>query len=132
MDGTSLGQKTERIGMALFQLGKFQLHAGALSAWKIDCDNLTDDDIHTLARMLVDYLPAFNAVEGVPRGGVRLARALRCHSTPDAATLLIVDDVLTTGSSLEQQRNGRPAVGAVLFARGPCPEWVTPLFQMPT
>ena len=31
---------------------------------------------------------------------------------------------------MEAHRAGREMIGAVLFARGPCPSWVTPLFSM--
>lgn len=64
----------------------------------------------------------------MPRGGLRLAEALKLYVTEGA--LLIVDDVLTTGASMEEFRNGREALGAVIFARGHCPSWVVPLFQM--
>jgi len=51
------------------------------------------------------------------------------------ANLLIVDDVLTTGSSMEEVRKEMgtyyQSEGFVLFARGECPDWITPLFQMP-
>lgn len=42
-----------------------------------------------------------------------------------------MDDVLTTGAmtSMEEARHGE-AIGFVLFARGQCPSWVTPLFTM--
>ena len=46
--------------------------------------------------------------------------------------MLIVDDVLTTGASMEHERarcSGR-TIGVVLFARGPCPEWIHPVFRM--
>lgn len=115
---------------ALFQLGDFTLHGGERAGWKIDCDALTPIDWQALAQMLADLLPPFGTVEGVPRGGCKLAAALREHASVDSGPLLIVDDVLTTGASLEAQRAGRHALGAVIFARGVCPAWVTPLFQM--
>jgi orotate phosphoribosyltransferase len=121
----------------LFQLGDFTLHSGEVSDFKIDCDYLDDADIETLASILARRLPPFHRVEGVPRGGLRLAEALQTHTTPapvyepsDRPDLLIVDDVLTSGKSMDAQRAGRDALGAVLFARGPCPAWVMPLFQM--
>ena len=53
--------------------------------------------------------------------------------------ICIVDDVLTTGGSMEYfltqyQRNRRPfeAIGWVVFARTKPPPWVKALFQMPT
>jgi hypothetical protein len=46
-------------------------------------------------------------------------------------------DVLTTGRGMEEARatlgwpNVRyPVVGVVVYARGPCPDWVKPLFPL--
>ena len=44
--------------------------------------------------------------------------------------LLIVDDVFTTGGSMERVRDGRVAQGAVVFARNQTTSWITTLFQM--
>ena len=112
---------------ALFQSWDFHLHSGARSTWKVECDNLTPADWETLAHMAVEVLPPFGAIEGVPRGGLALAGALQAHAT--AGPLLIVDDVLTTGASMEAQRAGRGAIGLVVFARGRCPSWVTALWS---
>lgn len=114
---------------ALFKPGSFTLHSGAVAKWKIECDALTVEDWAALGIMLMERIPAFGSVEGVPRGGVVLATLLRIFATD--GPLLIVDDVLTTGKSMDDHRAGRDAIGAVIFARGPCPSWVTPLFQMP-
>ena len=116
--------------MNLFKAGEFTLHSGSKSFWKIDCDALTDEDYLGLVRMALERLPSFGSVEGVPRGGLKLAAALRSHVTP-GGPLLIVDDVVTTGNSLERHRNGRVAIGLVIFARGRVPHWVHPLFVMP-
>ena len=117
----------------LFQLGQFVLNSGVTSQWKIECDALTDSDIETIASMLVPLLWEFSHVEGVPRGGERLAEALRVHQTPGKGGLLIVDDVLTTGGSMDRWRNDRmEAQGAVIFARQLPKRWITPLFQMTT
>jgi orotate phosphoribosyltransferase len=46
---------------------------------------------------------------------------------------LIVDDVLTTGKSMEEMRKKHSnvlTIGVVLFARGKCPKWVEPIFNM--
>ncbi len=111
------------------QLAKVSLSSGRSSAFKIECDGLTDEDIGTAACLLARLLPTFGDVEGVPRGGLRLADALRPLWVRDAP-VLIVDDVWTTGASMEAHRAGRDAIGAVLFARGPVAPWVTPLFTL--
>jgi len=115
----------------LFQLGNFKSHSGETLPWKIDCDALVLQDWTCLARMIAEEVGAFGRLEGVPKGGLDLMEALRFHRHQYlSGPLLIVDDVLTTGRSMEEQRAGRDAIGAVVFARGPCPSWVTPLFQM--
>lgn len=124
--------------MSLFQRGNFTLHSGEESWFKIDCDFLTDEDLDTLALLVAeDYrVGPFFIVEGVPTGGERFARALEKYALSKYATarnprVLIVDDVLTTGGSMERQRAGRDNVqGVVIFARGVCPDWVVPLFSM--
>lgn len=113
----------------LFQLGNFKSHSGETLPWKIDCDGLTEEDWECLAWMIVERVRPFSNVEGILTGGLALEWALDAHRSFDGS-LLIVDDVLTTGKSMEAHRAGREATGAVVFARGPCPSWVTPLFQM--
>jgi pyrimidine operon attenuation protein/uracil phosphoribosyltransferase len=71
-------------------------------------------------------------VIGVPQGGLRLAKACRKYAIEHHAVVLIVDDVLTTGASMEDERKkhrDRPVIGVVLFARGPRPGWVNALFE---
>lgn len=115
--------------MSLFQLADVTLHSGRKSFFKIECDALTADDFAAAAGMLVRILPAFGRVEGVPRGGISLAEAMRSYITE--GPLLIVDDVWTTGISMEAHRAGRDAIGAVIFGRGPIHvDWVTPLFMI--
>ena len=122
----------------LFLNGRFELHSGEVSFFKIDCDALTDRDIQCLAMMIAQRVPPFGTVEGVPTGGTRLADALRVYARPGplrrgsfgAKELLIVDDVWTTGASMENQRGSRDAIGAVIFARRQPASWVTPLFTL--
>lgn len=112
----------------LFQRGTFTLHSGLQSSWKIDCDALADEDIATLAEQ-ISKIFQFGEVYGIPRGGERIAAALRQYSLPNRQ-VLIVDDVLTTGASMEKARlSYQGAAGLVIFARSTPPYWVTPIFR---
>lgn len=122
--------------MSLFQHGGFTLHSGGRSAFRIDCDALTDEDWQALAHMIADRVGAFSAVVGVPRGGLKLAEALR-PLVRDRGVVLVVDDVLTTDASMEaagaeaaELYPCRTIVGAVVFARTTPPSWVMPLFTL--
>ena len=144
--------------MGLFQTGDFTLASGAKSRWKIDCDGLTADDWAALAAMAVEVLPPFFSVTGVPRGGDPFAAALERYCSSNVSDgLLIAEDVVTTGASIERRRaycrqHWTAAAfgirGVCVFARpvwtpgvrgwvrrrfgyDRCPDWVTPLFQMP-
>lgn len=112
--------------MSLFSWGSFSAHSGQELQWKIDCDFLSDADIETLAKVISLHV-SFGKVIGVPTGGSRLAIALQKYAT--RGVLLIVDDVLTTGASMEEFYE-EGAVGVVLFARGPLPSWVHCVFQL--
>lgn len=115
--------------MSLFQLGNFTLNSGQKSLYKIECDALTTDDWEALARMAAERLPPFKEVEGIPRCGLIFAEALQKYRST-SGDLLIADDVLTTGASMERLRAGREAIGIVAFARNRPLSWVTPLFQL--
>lgn len=122
--------------MNLFQSGDFVLASGERSMWKIECDALSSAEWECLARMLVDRLPTFGWVFGVPRGGLPLADALEPYANGDDPGL-VVDDVWTTGGTMRAFRDAKygdlahGVLGAVVFARGPVDPWVTPLFSMP-
>ena len=119
--------------MALFRTGIFTLHSGDTSTLKIDCDALTVDDWETISVQVAQRFK-FGSVVGVPSGGIPFARAMLPYVEDDIRYTLIVDDVLTTGASMEHERarcSGR-TIGVVLFARGPCPEWIHPVFRMDT
>jgi hypothetical protein len=74
--------------------------------------------------------PQFYGVIGIPVGGIKLAQKLEQYAVNDG-DLLIVDDVLTTGGSMMSMQKQYPeARGLVVFARGPCSAWITPIFQM--
>lgn len=113
----------------IFQLGKFTLASGRVSDFKIDCDALNDADWKALAWLVATRYPPFGKVEGVPRGGLPFAEALQQYCHPESNTLLIADDVLTTGGSMEKQRAGRDAIGIVVFSRAKIvPQWINFIF----
>lgn len=119
----------------LFNIGHHVLHSGFRSLLKIDCDALNDTEIYALALCVANAVPEFGEVAGVPTGGTRLAQNLKLFATPEVDRLLIVDDVLTTGASIidiyrQEHDLWAETIGAVLFARGPCPSWVTPIFTL--
>lgn len=131
--------------MSIIKRGQFKLHSGVESDFKIDLDDATDEDIEGYAFLISKIVGPFGSVEGVPTGGLRLAKALEKYAAfPLMRELLyphlIVDDVLTTGASMESARiqyhyRDDPtkgfAQGAVVFARGQCSGWIRPLFQLP-
>ena len=123
----------------LFQSLNFKSHSGLNLSWKIEMDALTDPEWFTIKKMIMEITPPFREAVGIPRGGDKLGDLLNEHATgKEEDPICIVDDVLTTGESMEHflsqyQRNRRSftAIGWVVFARTRCPDWVTPLFQMP-
>ncbi len=115
----------------MIEYGVFNSHSGFQLPWKINCDSLTDDDLASLARIVAGKF-RFSKVIGIPRGGIRFSRALRPYCKSGAQTL-IVDDVMTTGQSMEEMRENFSGeflapVGVVIFARGPVPDWISPIF----
>lgn len=120
--------------MNLFQWGLFTLRSGKTSNWKLECDGITADEWGALAAMAAEILPPFSVVSGVPRGGDPFAMSLATYRTEDAGTMLIAEDVCTTGGSMERWRAGltireSKVIGVCVFAREPVwPDWVFPLF----
>lgn len=121
--------------MNLFMAGDFTLRSGEKSKWKLELDALTKEDWAGLAVMAVEILPPFQAVLGVPRGGIPFADALRRYQTERAEDpVLIAEDVCTTGGSMERFAHGaltkdQRVVGVCVFARHvKWPTWVFPLF----
>ena len=123
----------------LFQSIDFKSHSGLDLSWKIEMDALSDPEWFTIKKMIMELTPPFKEAVGIPQGGTKLGDLLNEHGTgKEEDPICIVDDVLTTGESMEYfltqyQRNRRPftVIGWVVFARGQCPGWVTSLFQMP-
>lgn len=130
--------------MSLFQTGDFTLHSKGKTDFRIDCDALTDEDLAALALIASRLVSPFSEIYGVPRGGIAMAAAMRKYLQPPSgrtAGLLIVDDVLTTGTSMREARKrfwphqpyaslSVPVQGLVIFSRDPanCPDWVKSVF----
>lgn len=119
----------------LFQLGNFTLASGKSSPFKIECDALTKKDWECVAYLLSKLVDPFWEVHGVPTGGEPLAEAMAPYARDDGENILIVDDVVTTGKSINKFRKevcGDSVwyEGAVLFARQSSPNWIVPLFTM--
>ena len=124
--------------MNLFQSVDFKSHAGLDLSWKIEMDALEDEEWVTISQMILELSEPFREAIGVPRGGTRLGKLLNQHGTGKRDNpILIVDDVLTTGGSMEDFkrkrvfRNPTKYIGWVVFARGYPPSWCKALFQMP-
>jgi hypothetical protein len=123
--------------MNIFQQVDFKSHAGLDLNWKIECDGVSKKEWKCLAGMILDYEKRpFQSAIGIPRGGVMLGSYLNEYSTQNPNDpYLIVDDVLTTGGSMEVFRkehfSGKETFAWVVFARGFPPQWCRALFQMP-
>ena len=127
--------------MSLFQKKEFISHSGNLMDWKIDCDALSDEDITALAYTISRHF-SFKKVVGVPRGGDRLAEALKEYENDEMWATLVVDDVMTTGASMEETRSRLYAentedlfsvMGIVIFSRmlpEDSPAWIYRIFQL--
>ena len=125
--------------MNLFQSVDFISHSGLELKWKIECDALSDPEWFTISQMIMEISVPFKEAIGIPRGGTKLGSLLNQYGTGKRKDpVLLVDDVLTTGESMNefkrkrQWRNPTKYIGWVVFARNKCPDWVTALFQMPS
>lgn len=130
----------------LFQLKNFTMHSGAKGTYKLECDSFTDGDLETLAHIVAERARAIrsltseiggtgiNRVHGIPRGGVRFANALQQYAGDPEGIDMIVDDVHTTGASMEEAKlkiGWANAIGVVIFSRGSTPaDWIKPIFSM--
>ena len=136
--GTTTVPKFEIID--LFQSGDFISHAGLPLKWKIECDAISKSGWDALACMIMQYNKrSFGSVEGIPRGGIPLANALKKYATEGPP--MIVDDVYTTGKSFDDYVYEHYRTKSfdynpkwVVFARGKIKEEhnVRALFQMPS
>lgn len=134
--------------MNLFETGDFTLHSGRKTTWRINAECLTEKDLDTLARVYAQSRP-FQTVVSIPRGGDDFAKALAKYRTPRASnqplpTVLLVDDVLTTGASMREARRRildgavveKSAVnihGVVIFSRAKKStlDWVDVIWKLP-
>ena len=131
----------EAVNNDLFRSLNFKSHSGLDLTWKIECDVLSDPEWFTIKKMILQVTPPFREAIGIPRGGIKLGDLLNEHATgKEEDPICIVDDVLTTGESMEyflsqysttQNRKPFTAIGWVVFARVQPPDWVKALFQMP-
>lgn len=112
----------------LFTHGTFVSHSGLTLPDKVNCDALTDADWEANAKWFAARL-SFKTVIGIPSGGLKLAKALSAYTSLkySDAEVLICDDVLTTGASMQNMKMKHPdAIGAVLFSRKRnIPHWIT-------
>ena len=124
----------------LFQSINFTSHSGLDLTWKIEMDALSDPEWFTIKKIILEVSPPFREAIGVPRGGIKLANLLNEHASgKEDDPICIVDDVLTTGGSMIDYREGMDivrwqkscAIGWVVFARVKPPKWIKALFQMP-
>ena len=135
-------QETDRevnLENELFEAGNFVLHSGGRTGVKVVCDNLDWGAVAAFVMEVCD-LPPFEIAVGIPKGGLGLAIAMDKYAKPSSEGLLICADVLTTGTSMEQERQKileisswrkEEIFGLVAFARGPLPDWVHALWIHP-
>ena len=121
----------------LFKEIDFISHSGNELHWKIECEAIFPNEWKCIAKMIMEHeMTPFQSAVGIPRGGVELGRWLNEFSTGNSQDpYLIVDDVLTTGESMEEYKEkyfkNKNVIGWVVFARNFPPTWVKTLFQMP-
>ena len=129
----------ERVGRHthLFIEEDFTGHSGGQLHWKIEMDALDGAEWKCIARMIMEHeTRPFQAAIGIPRGGLTLSTYLNEYSTQNPEDpYLIVDDVLTTGGSMdefkEEHFKDKKVVGWVVFARRKPADWINALFLMP-
>ena len=107
----------------LFQKVDFKSHAGLDLHWKIEMDALSHKEWECIAQMIMELTPTFKEAIGIPRGGTILGKLLNQHGTGKREhPICIVDDVLTTGGSMNefkakrQWRNPSKYIGWVVFS----------------
>ena len=108
-------------------------------SWKVECDYLTKADWKCLSYLAKEKLRRIpSRVMGVPTGGERWEAIFSEEYSAPGSDVLILDDVLTTGSSMEEMRrrliaDGVPEnkiTGMAAFSRGKCTEWVKRIWRL--
>lgn len=121
----------------LFVDQPFTTHSGLHAEHKIECDALSGLDLKTLAKAMRRITGPVRWAYGVPRGGLQLAEMFNKYYITTVedptAQILIIDDVFTTGRSMEKERaklqeGAIPIIGMVVFARGPLQPWIRALY----
>ena len=119
----------------LFNHREFESHSGRKLKWKIECDALNEEDLESLAKLISSKFK-FRNVVGIPTGGIRLAKKLKEYEDKTSNSLLIVDDVLTTGKSMKEEKKKFKGkfyviIGVVIFSRTTkYPRWIHPIFVL--
>ena len=128
--------------MAVFQKKDFIMHSGGLAHWKIECEKYSEEDFETFAWLIAQKAKTIigedrtgvREIYGVPFGGKMIEEKFIPYLDKWGTLRLIVDDVLTTGKSMEKakiEKGWSDAIGIVIYARGTYPNWIKPIFAMP-
>lgn len=140
--------------MGLLNLIPVKSHNDRRLEWDIDTNSLSEDDLKSAAFMLQAHLFPYAEVYSASDSSDAFAAALRIYADKRANSILIAQDVLRTGKSIQNKRvelvesllrddkqmkgldrnqetHLLKVQGAVLFCRGQVlPRWVSPLFYI--
>lgn len=120
----------------MFKDKKFISRSGKRLKFKIECDSLAFEDIRVFTKIITGNF-TYKSVD-MPETGCSplqlLKHVLELKTSKDGEfDVLIIDDVFTTGNSMEdvkKRHKGKNIIGVVLFSRGKCPKWITPIFEL--
>lgn len=119
-------------------LPAFVSRAGLNLPFKFEADAISPASWENLAKAAAPRLPPFGPAVGVPRGGLILAQCMRKYADPDCGTVLLCEDIWTTGGSWvktatayvgkDNVYDAARVIGLVLLARGRTPPNVYAMF----
>ena len=121
----------------MISCGNYKLSSGIYSDFKIFCDDFSDENWDSLAKIantMIEF--EFCEVYGIPSGGVRLANNIKkyCVDPEISDLVLIVDDVCTTGKSFLEAKELFPKrwhYCLCVFDRGNhAYNWVNSIFKL--